>query len=163
MAIPIGTKMIYPHLNDRTRKWVHDMRLRRPRHGIAGFTLVECLVAIVILAIGLTGAAECLSTALLANQKASRIQLATATAQDTIEDMRSRGFGRITEEEFPASESVPSLPSGQRTIEIIDSYNGNDRLKHISVTVSWRSRHGIVSRVHMGTIVSNRTGHVGAK
>jgi prepilin-type N-terminal cleavage/methylation domain-containing protein len=133
------------------------------RHHQVGFTLIECLISIVILAIGLTGVSGCLTAALLSNKTASRLQLATATAQDTIEDMRSRGFGGITEVDFPASATVSSLPGGQRTIEITDSYQGNDRLKHIAVEVSWRTSSQATNKVRLETIVSNRTGHVGGK
>lgn len=141
----------------------HHIERRLRSHAPAGFTLIECLVSIVILALGLTGVAGCLTAAMLANQKASRIQIATATVQDTIEDMRSAGFGSITYDAYPAESDIQSLPNGHRSIEIVDSYDGDDRLKHIDVTVTWRSSGSAVGSVHLETIVSNRTGHVGPK
>ena len=128
----------------------------------AGLTLVECLVAVWVLGIGLVGVVGCLTAALLGTQKASDTELATAIAQDTIEDMRSRGFGSVTYEEFPASEAVSGLHSGTRAITITDDYGGNSRLKRVAVSVSWRGRVGANARVSLETLISNRAGHSGS-
>jgi len=127
-----------------------------------GFTLIECLVSIVILGIGLVGVVGCLTAALISNQKASRTQLATAIAQDTIEDMRSRGFGSITYDEFPATSEVPDLPQGTQTIQITDAYGGDPRLKRVAVEISWRSTNGSTSRTRLESVISNRTQHTGS-
>jgi prepilin-type N-terminal cleavage/methylation domain-containing protein len=127
-----------------------------------GFTLIECLVCIVILGIGLVGVVGCLTAALLSNQKASRTQLAAALVQDTIEDMRSRGLGSITYDEFPATSQVADLPQGTQTIQITDAYGGDPRLKRVAVEVSWRSTNASTARVRMETVVSNRTQHTGS-
>ncbi len=131
---------------------------RRPK---AGFTLIELIISIVILGIGLVGVVGCLTAALVSNQKASRTQLATAIAQDTIEDMRSRGFGVIDYTNYPASQTVSGLPQGSETVAITDAYGGDARLKKVSVEVSWGSTNASTSRVRLETIVSNRAHHSG--
>lgn len=129
---------------------------------LRGLTLIECLVSVVILGIGLVGVAGCLTSALLINKKASDIQLATAIAQDTIEDMRSRGCGSITYEDFPAVSEVAELPRGVKTIEITDAYGGDARLKRVRVDVSWRAPNASTAHVRLETVVSNRTQHTGS-
>jgi prepilin-type N-terminal cleavage/methylation domain-containing protein len=131
----------------------------RTRRRSRGLTLIECLAATAVLAFGLLGVAGCLTAALLANQQASERELAVAIAQDTIEDMRSRGFGGVTAEAFPAASPVPELHSGSRAIAITDGYDGNWRLKHVQVTVSWRVPGGSVRRVAVETVIGNRAGH----
>ena len=131
----------------------------RSLRGERGTTLVEALAALVILAIGLVGVIGCLTMALQTNQKAKHTERATAIAQDTIEEMRSLGFGAITADEFPATESLDNLPSGVRTIGITYPYNGDSRLKHVEVDIAWHSANNTTSHVTVATIVSNRTEH----
>jgi type II secretory pathway pseudopilin PulG len=127
--------------------------------------LIECLVSIVILSIGLVGVAGTLTAALITNQKASDSQLAAAIVQATIEEMRSLGFGSVTYEEFPATATfvqvfdLVNLHGGTRTIAITDSYGGDARLKHVTVTVSWRGRNGQNCSFSAETIITNRGGH----
>jgi prepilin-type N-terminal cleavage/methylation domain-containing protein len=132
-------------------------------HG--GYTLVECIAAVLILGLGLMASVGALTGALIANQKASDMQLATAVAQGTIEQMRSLGFGSVTYDGFPATSDgttvadLRSLHAGTRTITITDNYGGNARLKKVAVTVSWRGRTGKAASVCLETIVTNRGGH----
>ena len=133
------------------------MRTFSRRQG--GFTLIECVVCIGLLGLGLVAVSGGLTAALLSNQKASHIELATAVAQDTIEEMRSRGFGAIDLVEFPASSPVDGLIGGVRTTEIVTAYDGDPRLKKVTVTVSWRTPGNHTERVRLETVVGNRQGH----
>ncbi len=51
------------------------------------------------------------------------------------------------------------LHSVARDLAITDAYTGDDRLKKLAVTVSWRGRTGQTEQVVVETIVTNRTGH----
>ena len=133
--------------------------MRTSKNRQRGLTLIECLVSIGILAFGLIAVSGALTGALVSNQKASQIELATATAQDTIEEMRSRGFGSVIYDEFPENQSVPGLIGGARTVEIEDSYGGHVRLKRAVVTVSWRAQNGGTQSVRLETIIGNRANH----
>jgi prepilin-type N-terminal cleavage/methylation domain-containing protein len=126
-----------------------------------GFTLIECLVSIVILGLGIVGVVGCFTAALLSNQKAEEIQQATAFAQDTLEDMRSRGFGSVTYDEFPATSGVEELHQGVRTIEITDNYRGDVRLKQVAVEISWGGANQSHPSIRLESLISNRTGHTG--
>jgi type II secretory pathway pseudopilin PulG len=127
-----------------------------------GTSLVDALAAMVILAIGLVGVIGCLTMALQTDQKAKYMEKATATAQDTVEMMRSQGFGNITTAEFPPTDTVSNLPSGTQTIAITYPYNGNANLKKVVVTISWHSTNNSTSHVSLVTVVTNRTSHIGA-
>jgi prepilin-type N-terminal cleavage/methylation domain-containing protein len=133
--------------------------MAKSRRRQRGLTLIECLVSIGILSLGLIAVCGALAAALASNQKASQMQLATAVAQDAMEEMRSRGFGSITYYEFPPVQPVPGLHGGTRKVEIEDSYGGCERLKRAAVTVLWRGTNGHTQQVRLETIVGNRAGH----
>jgi prepilin-type N-terminal cleavage/methylation domain-containing protein len=141
------------------------MNGRRSGRTPRGYTLIECLAAVLILGLGLVGSVGSLTAALLANQKASDTQLATALAQKTIEAMRSEGFGSVNYTDFPASATkttdpdLGALQGGSRTTVITDNYSGDARLKLVTVTVSWRGRTGKAASITLQTVVTNRTGH----
>ena len=141
------------------------MNGRRSGRTPRGYTLIECLAAVLVLGLGLVGSVGSLTAALLANQKASDTQLATALAQKNIEAMRSEGFGSVNYTDFPASATkttdpdLGALHNGSRTTAITDSYSGDVRLKLVTVTVSWRGRTGKVAHVTLQTVVTNRSGH----
>jgi prepilin-type N-terminal cleavage/methylation domain-containing protein len=135
----------------------------KPFFNRQGLTFIECIVALVILGVGIVGVVGCLTAALISNQKASDLQLATAIAQNTIEDMRSYGFGSVTYDDFPETSEVPELHGGQRAIVITDNHNGEERLKKVEVTVSWRSRNNQqTARVYLETVIGNRATHTGS-
>ncbi len=53
-------------------------------------TIVEVLVTIVVVGIGLMAAVMCLNSALIANQRANRIAVATMAANQVMNDVRSQ-------------------------------------------------------------------------
>lgn len=59
-------------------------RTHRQRRGV---TLLECLVAIVVLAIGVVSGVQCLNAALMVVQKANRVAMATALVRETFENV----------------------------------------------------------------------------
>ncbi len=61
-----------------------------------GFTLLELLVAITVLAIGLLGIAGLQGTTIKRNVSAMRNTEATALIEDKIEDIRSKDFDSVT-------------------------------------------------------------------
>lgn len=114
-----------------------------------GFSLIELMVSMVILAIGLLGLASLQGAAINGNQHGNTISLATVLAQDTIESVRNTAFDDITTTNFPASATIDNFT---RSILIEDDTPLNE-LKRITVTVSWRklNPHKVVLR----TIISD--------
>lgn len=151
------------------------MRRMRAYRNSRGLTLLECLAAVLILGLGMVGVIGSMTAALLSNQKASDMQLATAIAQGTVEQMRSLGFGEVDYESFPASctkttadpvtgetmDALAALRSATKTTVITSNYTGNAKLKKASVKVTWVGRNGQSNSVTLETLITNRQGLTG--
>lgn len=107
-----------------------------------GFTLIEVLIAIVILSVGLLGMASLTVGIIKGNKFSNEVTMATTLAQDKMEDVRREGYatvgniGDADEDENP----VTDYPQFRR----ITSIQGVGSpavasLKSIIVTVSWDS------------------------
>lgn len=117
-----------------------------------GFSLLELLVAMTILAVGLLGVAGLQATAINGNLHGNTISQATVLAQDVIERIHATDYDDVNETNFPATENSVDGSIFNRTILIKDNEPLNE-LKRVTVTVSWSlsRQHRVVLR----TIISN--------
>jgi prepilin-type N-terminal cleavage/methylation domain-containing protein len=118
-----------------------------------GFSLIEVLVALVILAVGLLGLALFQTTAIKGNAIASKWTIATELAQDRLERFRHVAWGNIVSSAAggftgsPAQPVYASLPgaAGDNTIVRGTQFyrvwqvtsNATDSLKTITVWCCW--------------------------
>ncbi len=102
-----------------------------------GFSLLELLVALVILSVGLLGAAEMQVSSIGGNAFSNNLTIATGLAQNKIEELKK----------LPNSDAA--LSSGDHDEGTLPgtilsrSYNVNDlsgELKQITVTVRWMDK-----------------------
>lgn len=122
-----------------------------------GFTLLEVLIALLVLSIGLLGLAALQTTGLRSNQMATMRTLATEAAYDITDRMRANPTGVAADEyvigltDAPADtsatgtaltdltewrDSVNRLPGAGSEITQCDTADGCDGLTHI-ITVYW--------------------------
>jgi len=97
-----------------------------------GFTLIEVLVAMVILSIGLLGTAALLTGIIRGNQVSNRITAATTLAQDKMENIKSVIYSKA------ASEPRAFLPSPYEKYErqvFVENNSPDDGMKTVTVTV----------------------------
>ena len=73
----------------------HMDRSKNPLYGTSGFTLLELLIALVILAFGLMGVALMVVTSVKGNAFASRMTQAASLAQGKIEEMRNSSYENL--------------------------------------------------------------------
>lgn len=102
-----------------------------------GFTLIEVLIAIAILAVGLLGMATLAGSIISYNQLAQHITTATALAQDKIEELRGSPYDAVaegTESNIDASGGAGGMYN--RNTEV-DEDVAFQNTKTVEVTVSW--------------------------
>lgn len=81
---------------------------RRQRQG--GFTLVECLVTILLLGVGVVGVASMFVYANMSERKAAYTDLARDVAEQTLEKVRAQGYGVFTQPTGTTTVLTPGLP-----------------------------------------------------
>jgi prepilin-type N-terminal cleavage/methylation domain-containing protein len=152
------------------------------RHGgsrSGGFTLIEVLVAAMILAIGLVGVSSMVYYGVQSHRKSANYTIASQKAMQEMERLRDAGYlGAVVDiARFPyptyqivnASTvrfAIPELPGGQGTITLVEdpealSINPNTgqpylNMKRISVVVNWGGSHKLSGSYSLATLLSNR-------
>ncbi len=120
----------------------------------SGFSMIELLIAVVILAVGLLGLAELQVTAINANAQSSSIDVANALAQKAIEDIAAMS---ADEPIFAANVTGAPWKDGSYDIEGAGTYNITYDLTTNFGSVTGLSR--IIVHVRSAGDVSNVLGH----
>jgi type IV pilus assembly protein PilV len=106
-----------------------------------GFTLLEVLVAVVVLSIGLLGMASLTIGVIKGNKFSKRVTTATILAQEKMEDARKLGYAGTPSSDQTVTEdygSIPSYPFFKR-VTLTDVDNPAAGMKTFVVTVYWDS------------------------
>ncbi len=103
-----------------------------------GFTLIDALMAILIISIGLLAMAQLLYGVMGTNESSTRITEATTLAQDKIEELKNTSYASIAAGSTPEANIDAQGNSGgnyTRTTVVDDATLSN--MKIIDVAVSW--------------------------
>ncbi|MBU3910996.1 MAG: prepilin-type N-terminal cleavage/methylation domain-containing protein [Candidatus Omnitrophica bacterium] len=108
-----------------------------------GFSLLELIIAIGVLAVGLVGVLQIFPVGLRASQRAGMITKAAFLAQNKIEEIKMTGFDSITA--LP-----PKIPLAGEDNDFeweiaineldLNGLDNNDDIRKVTVTVSWLDR-----------------------
>ena len=109
------------------------------RRGNSGFTLLEVLVAMVILTVGLLGMASLCVGIIKGNELSKEVSSATTCAREQVEDIERTGYtnataGTVTE----GYGAISNYPEYKRETIITDNTPATD-MKSVQVTVYWDS------------------------
>jgi type IV pilus assembly protein PilV len=106
-----------------------------------GFTLIEVLVAMVILSVGLLGTAALITGIISSNKLSNRISTATTCAQDKMEEIRRLGYSGMPTSDTTTTEPYNSITnySLYKRVTFTDVDNPAVGMKTVTVTVFWDS------------------------
>ena len=103
----------------------------------AGFTLIETVIAMLVLTIGLLGMATLAISVMERNKSSHQISTATALAQDKMEELRGLGYVGLPSSNSTVTEnSVSGFPKYKR---VVATYVNSpaEFMKTVKVTVEW--------------------------
>lgn len=119
----------------------HHITQRSPIEKDRGFTIIEVLIAIVILSIALLGMAGLTVGIMTGNDHSKLLTTATTLAQDKMEEVRRSGYSGTPSVDTTTTENyntMSSYPLFKRiTVTAVDSPSAG--MKTITVTVYWNS------------------------
>jgi prepilin-type N-terminal cleavage/methylation domain-containing protein len=135
-----------------------------------GFTIVEVLVAVVIITVGLVAVAAGMHFATGGVATGQQQTVATFLAEQRLEDVKAlattnagaRGWARVTSASFPAAEGYGTIAShaSYRRTTAITTPAGFPTQKVITVSVSWRpvapARENAERSVTLSTLLASR-------
>jgi type IV pilus assembly protein PilV len=133
-----------------SKKWSH------------GFTLMEVLIAIVILSVGLLGMAALTVGIINGNKFSNDVTKATTLAKDKMEDVIRSGYSGPPQTETPVIDNygtiLPDYGEYER-ITVADLYTSGtdwppDGIKVVTVTVNWKDSNQSVHFVEVKTILA---------
>jgi type IV pilus assembly protein PilV len=93
-----------------------------------GFTIIEAMIALVVLSVSLLALAGLTATLIARNKVAHQITEATTLAQDKIEELKNKPFVSVTNE--TSTNSIYSIAT---------SVLNHTTWKDVAVTVSWHA------------------------
>jgi prepilin-type N-terminal cleavage/methylation domain-containing protein len=132
----------------------HKNRIAKKK-GEAGFTLIEVLVAMIILAIGILGLAPMLVISMQGNQFSREVSEAAYLAQDRIEQLRNQATitpipfyessynlnGEYNRSVVVADRSVDNtVPPGVYRLTVIMSWVDKDGKSHSTSYISYKAK-----------------------
>jgi type IV pilus assembly protein PilV len=132
-----------------------NCRRKKVSQGQGGFTLIEVLITMMILTIGLLGAAGLTTGIIWGNFFSKNITSGTVIAQTQLEAVQNKGYMNATTTNFPATAATVSMGgvSFNRTTTITDNSPASN-MKTISVTVTWNEADNAARSVSLQTILA---------
>ena len=101
-----------------------------------GFTLVEVLIAVMVLAVAFLAMYQMQAMAVRGNETGNQVTIATMLAQDKMVEIRNTAYDNVISINFPAENygMVPNYPQFRREVTVTES----GRMKTVRVSVLWK-------------------------
>ena len=133
----------------------HGVRANKIGSRCAGFTLIEVLVAMVVLSIGLLGTLGLTAGVIKGNSYSKNLTSATAIGRTQLEAVAREGYADATTTNFPTAPATVSM--GNVTFTRTTAITNNSpaaNMKTVTVTVTWNEANNTARNVTLTTILA---------
>ena len=112
---------------------------RAKASGRSGLSIVELLVAITILAIGLTAYVKLSLVSRVAVDKGDYYSAASAFASNTLDGYKGQGYSNVVSQMGTSNSTVSGLPKGKMAVTVgyLGGNSSNSNIVEVDVTISW--------------------------
>lgn len=137
MQFPLSLQGLFPFCHSRESGNPSSLSLRgaKQRSNLSGFSLIELMVAVVILAIALIGIFLAFNSAWMGMANARDRTVATNYAREAMENVKNMDFELVTHVNLGASE-----PVGAKFTRVIVVTEESINLKKVETKVLWKNR-----------------------
>lgn len=145
---PLSLRGLFPFCHSRESGNPSSLSLRgaKRRSNLSGFSLIELMVAVAILAMALFGIFNAFSSGWMGMANARDRTVATNYAQEILEDIKNTPFEKIH------SESTSKIDDTKFSRNI-NSININPNIKEVTTQVTWKDWRGSVKNVEASTLI----------
>jgi len=119
--------------------------------GQRGFTLIEVLFVVFILALSALIMSVVFPTSQVSRIKAAHISYATNVAQQQIEQFRSAGYSNVLCGD-PVDTPLSEVPEGNQRVSVTQYADG---IKKIEVTITWGGYRKVHGSTRLVTLISD--------
>ncbi|MCK4308584.1 MAG: prepilin-type N-terminal cleavage/methylation domain-containing protein, partial [Candidatus Atribacteria bacterium] len=149
IKFPLSLRGLFPFCHSRGSGNPSSLPLRgaKQRSNLSGFSLIELMIAITILAMAIFGIFHAYSAGFLGMADARDRTVATNYAREAMEDVKNMDFEKIA----PTTKSVINANRKYRVDVNVSLESTN--LKKVFTVVSWTNRNGITKTVETSMLV----------
>jgi type IV pilus assembly protein PilV len=127
----------------------------RMRNNSQGFTLIEALIAIVLLSVGLLGLSAMTIGTIRGLVFSNNKTIATTLARDKLEQIKHTGYASATSAQYPPEpyHTLVGYEAFQRLVTITDN-TPRPNTRTVAVTVTWQDSAGSPREVVLRTVIA---------
>lgn len=161
IIFPLSLRGLFPFCHSRESGNPSHLSLRgaKRRSNLSGFSLIELMVAAVILSLAIFGIFQAFSTGFLGMFDARDRTVATNYVQEKMEELKNADFDTVVGEATP--QIVGDIKFSRNVnVEYIDGSTNlivedPTNLKRVTVSVNWDDRNGVTKKVESSVLIQN--------
>jgi type IV pilus assembly protein PilV len=119
-----------------------------------GFTLVEFLIAIIILAVAILAMVGLQSTAMRSNASSKWQTAATTIAEQQLVQLKNTGYANLSNTSWTTAQNITLTGLGTFSVQYQVTDSVANYLKYIQVQVTWTDKLGISKQINLSTYLA---------
>ena len=106
-----------------------------------GFTLIEVIMAMAIMAVGIIGVVRLLPVGLRASKSSEMMSRAAFLAQEKLEELKLAGFDALSAPDFPLEGEEKDYSWTAQASEVsLEGLASTEDIRQLTLTVSWQEK-----------------------